>query len=79
MELKELVLKGVDFLKAEPIIGIVAIGIIAVLFYFKKKAMLRIVAIFLVLALVYYFATLIGGMTSSGVFEKENLIEKSEQ
>ena len=79
MELRELILRGIDFLKAEPIIAIVVLGMVAVLFYFKKKAMLKIVVIFLVIALLYYFITLIGGMTSTGVFQKEKVIEKSQQ
>jgi len=79
MEIKELILRGVDFFKAEPIIAIVAIAIVAVLFYFKKKAMIRILVIFLALALLYYFVTLIGEMTFGGVSQKETLIEKSQQ
>ena len=79
MDLNDLVSKGVDFFKTEPIIAIVVIAILAVLFYFRKKAMLRIVAIFLVFALLYYFVTLIGGMTFGGKAQKETLIERSQQ
>ena len=79
MEPKNLIYRGIDFLKAEPIIAIVLIGIVAVLFYFKKKAMLRILVIFLVIGLVYYLLTLFGGMTSTGVNQKEKIIEKSQQ
>jgi amino acid permease len=79
MGIDDLISKGVDFFKTEPIIAIVVIAIIAVLFYFKKKAMFRILAIFLVFALLYYFVTLIGGMTFGGKAQKETLIERSQQ
>ena len=79
MDLKELILRGIDFLKGEPVIAAAIIGILVVLFIFRRKAMLRIVAIFLVLAVLYYLVTLVGGMTSSGVSQKETLIEKSQQ
>jgi len=78
MELQELILRGIDFLKTQPIIDVVIITIIVLLFCFRRKAMLRITAIFLVLAVVYYLVTYVTGMTSSSVSQKETLIEKSE-
>jgi amino acid permease len=78
MELQELILRGIDYLKAEPIIAIIIIAVIAVLFYFRRKAMLRITVTFLVLAIAYYLVTYVTGMTSSSVSQKETLIEKSE-
>ena len=78
MGLNEIITKGIDFFKTEPIISVVAFVILVALFYFRKKAMIRILAIFLVFALLYYFVTLIGGMTSDGVSEKETLIDRSQ-
>lgn len=78
MELKELFLRIFYLAKAEPIIALIIAGIIAFLFYFKTKAMLKVVAAILILATLFYIFTLFREMTSSGLSQKEHLIEKSQ-
>jgi hypothetical protein len=79
MELKGLIFRGIELAKSEPIISIIIMGVIAILFYFKKKAMLQLLATILIFTLLFYFFALIYGMTSTGFFQKENMIEKSQQ
>ncbi|OPL14382.1 MAG: hypothetical protein AVO38_02060 [delta proteobacterium ML8_D] len=79
MELKELILRGIELLKSEPIIAIIIMGIIAVLFYFKTKTMLKLLAILSAFALLFYILNLFYGLTSTGVFQKEKIIQKSLQ
>ncbi len=79
MELKELFLKIFYLAKAEPIIALIIAGIIAILFYFKTKGMLKVVAVILILVTLFYFFTLFHEMTSSGLSQKESLIEKSQE
>jgi len=79
MDLKELILRGIELLKAEPIIAIIIMGIISVLFYFKTKPMLKLSAVLFVFALLFYILTLFYGLTSTGIFQKEKIIQKSLQ
>jgi branched-subunit amino acid transport protein len=79
MELKELFLRIFSLAKAEPIIALIIAGIIAILFYFKTKEMMKVVAVALVLVTLFYFFTLIRGMTSTGLSQKEHLIQESQQ
>ena len=79
MELKELFLRLFNLAKAEPIIALIIAGIIVILFYFKTKEMMKVVAVVLVLVTSFYFFTLIRGMTSAGLSQKERLIQESRQ
>ena len=78
MELPGFILRGIGLARSEPIISIIILGVIAVLFYFKRKAMLQLLATILIIAILSYFIYLIYGMTSSGFFQKQDLIEKSQ-
>jgi len=77
MELEGLILRGIEFLKSEPIIAIIIMGIIAILFYFKTKPMLKILALLLAFALLIYILNLFGGLTSTGVSQKDRMSQKS--
>jgi hypothetical protein len=79
MEPKESILRIIELLESEPIIAIIIMGIIAVLFYFKTKPMLKLLAIFLAFAFLFYIFTLFYGLTSTGTFQKEKMIQKSQQ
>ncbi len=78
MDLNGLILSAFEWLKSEPIIAIVIVCILAVLFYFKTKAMMKLLAIIIAIALLFYFINLFGGMTSTGVSQKEKMIENSQ-
>jgi len=79
MQIKEYLFSGIEWLKSEPIIAIVILGVVAVLFYFKTKAMFKLVAVILVAAFLIYLLTLLGGITSSGLSHKNDMIHKSEE
>lgn len=78
MEFKELISKGIELAKSEPIIAAVVLGIIAILFYFKTKSMLKLLAIVLVLAFLFYVFALFHSVTSKGITQKERMGEKSQ-
>jgi uncharacterized membrane protein len=79
MDLKELFLNIFNLAKTEPIIALIIAGIIAILFYFKTKEMMKVVGVVLVLVTLFYFFTLLRGMTSTGLFQKQHLIHNSQE
>lgn len=79
MEFEELFLRIFNLAKAEPVIALIIAGVIAILFYFKTKEMLKVMAVILILVTLFYFFTLFREMTSSGINQKERLMEKSQE
>ena len=76
METEELILRAIEWLKADPIIAIVILVIVALLFYFRPKPMLRLLAILLAFTILFYFVSMLGDATSTGVFQKQKMIQQ---
>lgn len=78
MEFKELLLRGFYWSKSEPIIAIGILVVIAIICYFKPKAMLKVLALFLAVGVLIYILSLFKDVTSTGMSQKETMIEKSQ-
>lgn len=76
MELEQLISSSIEWIQAEPITAGVIIGIVALLFYFRTKPMLKLCAILLVFAFLFYAITLVRDFASTGVAQKENMVEQ---
>jgi len=79
MELEGLILQGIELIKSDPIIAIGIMVIVALLFYFKTKPMLKLLVILLACGFVFYFLTLLGGLTSTGLIQKKDMIQQDRE
>lgn len=76
MDLNGLSSAVLNLLYAHNLAVIIVIVGIAVLFFTKPKSMLKMSAILLVIIFIFYLISLMGGMTFTGVVEKERLVHK---
>lgn len=77
MELNDLFLRGFYWAKSEPIISIGILVAIAIICYFKPKVILKFLALILAIAALLYVLSLFRDVTSTGMSQKETMIEKS--
>ena len=77
--LEELLQSALAFLQTNPIIAAVIGVIVVALFYFKPKAMFKLVAFCLFLAVVFYCITLFAGAVGSGSKHKDQMIYKTKE
>lgn len=66
-------------LHGNPLLGIAAMGVVALLFYFRPKEMFRLSAFCLFLVVAFYVMTLLIGTVGSGSKQKDQMIYKSKQ
>ena len=64
--LEEQLQSALAFLQTNPIIAAIIGGVLVSLFFFKPKAMFKLVAFCLVMIVVFYFITLFAGTVSTG-------------
>ena len=62
---------------AQPVVGIAGVIATGLLFYFKPRPMLKLVATLLVFAAVFYAFSLVGNMTSTGYSQKVKMVDKA--
>ena len=76
MEIENLLSGSIAWLKTEPVIAAVVIIIVVLLFLFKTKPMLKICGILFLFAFLIYAITMITNFTSTGVAQKEKMVEQ---
>jgi len=64
-------------LQNNPMLALLLAVIVAVLCYFRPKAMFRLALFGLFIVLVFYFITQLAGMVSTGSQQKDRMIYKS--
>ena len=64
-------------LRDNPAMALASASIVAALFYFKTKEMIKLVLFGLFIVVIFYFITLFAGTLSSGSKQKDQMIYKS--
>lgn len=67
------------FFQTNPIIAASAGVLVIVLFYFKPKAMFKLVGFCLFIVVVFYCLTLLAGTVGSGTAKKDQMMHKTKE
>ena len=73
MYFENLINFGIQFFNSHYYIAIVIFIAVGLFTYFKVKAMLKLVAIGLVFGVIFYFLSLFGKATHTGISQKDKL------
>ena len=76
MYFAELISARINFFQTQTLIAIVIIGVLGILFYLKPKAMFKVVALILVSVAVLYILSLMGDVTTTGITQKREMVDK---
>ena len=76
MDFAELISAGINFFQTQTLIAIIIIGVLGILFYLKPKAMFKLVALTLAFVAVFYILSLMGDVTSTGISQKREMVDK---
>ena len=68
-----------NLLQGNPALSLGAAAVIAVLFYFRPKDMLRLVGFCLLLVVMAYLIGLVAGTIGSGAKQKDQMIYKTQR
>lgn len=77
MGLTELIDISINFFQTQTLIAVIVIIILGMLFYFRPKAMFRLVGIFLAFAIVLYLFSFLGDATTVGRSQNEKYYQKT--
>lgn len=76
MNFAELISAGINFFQTQTLIAIIIIAVLGILFYLKPKAMFKVLAIILVFVAALYMLSLMGDVTSTGISQKREMVDK---
>jgi len=79
MDLEGLLHQGVTLFQTRTLPVVLFIIAVGFLILFRRKSMLRLLAILAVIGCLFYLVTLIGGMTSTGRGQKGTMVHKTEK
>jgi hypothetical protein len=77
VDLTELIDRGINFFQTQTLIAVIVVIILGMLFYFRPKAMLRLVGLFLAFAIVLYVFSFLGDATTVGRSQNEKYFNKA--
>ncbi len=76
MDFAELISAGINFFQTQTLIAIIIIAVLGILFYLKPKAMFKVVTLILVFAAAFYILSLMGDVTTTGMSQKREMVDK---